>query len=485
MRSHTTIPLTAPTPRQSARQSIRKRYRQLNRQLIRSHLMPVALGAAALAVCPSLTLGQPGKANFERFNWHGVLTQGAIHTSDYNLYGKSKNDVSFDFTELSLAANYQLNSAFRLTGQGIYRHGGGGFDGADIDYLFISYDNQLIENHYTGLEIGRIKNTIGLYNATRDIAFTRTSIYLPPSTYRDSWLRDVMVSVDGIRIYHDIFLATGTLGLDIAYGAIRDDDFTEIPGALSADFSETTYDFDNFLLAKMQFTDASQSYTFAVSFARLPFTVDNIYDLSTIPGISLLTSPFIPPSFTDLSSALQFQSQNNTTLHIRALSFQWLGQYWRIASEYGQYHVEFAESSDNYNDLLDNNLAFNGVDLSVRDLLTAFSEVKQISEFFYVQLTRALTPRVEASARIDVAYDAKDDRDGSNAEAQGLGLDHTRFAYDYMLAIRYTPKNNILLEAEIHYIDGTTWLNPADNPEADTNPDRYWTAVAFSASFRF
>ena len=51
-----------------------------------------------------------------------------------------------------------------------------------------------------GVVAGRIKNSLGLYNDTRDVAFTRPGVFVPQQIYFDS-VRNLLLSADGLQLY--------------------------------------------------------------------------------------------------------------------------------------------------------------------------------------------------------------------------------------------------------------------------------------------
>lgn len=104
--------------------------------------MKKALPLVAMLLCH--------QACAENFTWNGVFTQGFFHTDDNRIYGHSEDSISTDFTELSLNGSYDFRHSFRVSGQVLYRHAGGGFDDTTLDYLFLDHQFFTSDPWYVG-----------------------------------------------------------------------------------------------------------------------------------------------------------------------------------------------------------------------------------------------------------------------------------------------------------------------------------------------
>ncbi|MFD2989988.1 hypothetical protein [Sphingopyxis terrae] len=81
------------------------------------------------------------------------------------------------------------------------RAGGDTSDAAPtLDYGVVDYQMLASPARTLGVQVGRFKNPFGLYNQTRDVAFTRPSILLPQSIYFDR-TRALGLAADGISLY--------------------------------------------------------------------------------------------------------------------------------------------------------------------------------------------------------------------------------------------------------------------------------------------
>jgi len=155
----------------------------------------------------------------EDLQLHGFFTQNAINTSGNNMYGDSKNSVSTDYSEAGLNAYYTPFEKVSFSMQVLYRNAGEvDNDKVDIDYAFVDFNLNEYESGDYGLRLGRVKNPLGLYNETRDVAFTTPSIILPQGIYYDR-SRALLRATDGAEFHlHQRFNSD-----DISFKLIYDD----------------------------------------------------------------------------------------------------------------------------------------------------------------------------------------------------------------------------------------------------------------------
>ncbi|HOP16792.1 MAG TPA: hypothetical protein PLX99_09285, partial [Gammaproteobacteria bacterium] len=128
---------------------------------------------------------------------HGFATQGYIKTSANSFFGDSE-DGSFEFTELGVNASMDATENIRLSGQLLSRSAGEMYSGTpSIDFALADYTVRSTENDNIGVMVGRIKNPLGLFNETRDVAFTRPGFLVPQVVYYDK-VRNLILSADGV-----------------------------------------------------------------------------------------------------------------------------------------------------------------------------------------------------------------------------------------------------------------------------------------------
>ena len=161
-------------------------------ECLRRHARQASLLVCSLVangVAPAFEVG-PG------IQVHGFLTQGYFNTTDNRVYGDSQ-DGSFDFREIGINASWRASPSVMLAGQLLSRLAGDLDDGSPtVDYALVDWSLMDTERYAFGTMFGRIKNTLGFYNDTRDVAFTRPSIVLPQQVYFDN-VRNLLLSADG------------------------------------------------------------------------------------------------------------------------------------------------------------------------------------------------------------------------------------------------------------------------------------------------
>ena len=117
-----------------------------------------------------------------KFQVNGFASQGYLETSDNGFLDPNSEDGSFEINEIGLTVNSQLTERFRLGGQLLSRDlGDDGNNNLRIDWALGDYRFA----DWFGVQAGKIKMPIGLYNETRDSDFLRPIVdtinaYLEP-----------------------------------------------------------------------------------------------------------------------------------------------------------------------------------------------------------------------------------------------------------------------------------------------------------------
>jgi hypothetical protein len=156
----------------------------------------------------------------------GFVSQGFIYTTDNQFQGDSQSG-SLKLTELGFNLSKRFTPRLRLSTQLISRVANTDNDGnIKLDYLFLDYKAPISKKSQMGARLGRVKNVMGFYNETRDVAFTRPSIFSPQSIYFDL-VRDLQLSSDGLIAYADWRAQNGTTLFELGKGKARIDSETE------------------------------------------------------------------------------------------------------------------------------------------------------------------------------------------------------------------------------------------------------------------
>ena len=368
---------------------------------------------------------------------HGFASQAYTLTNQNNFFGESTGNGSFETTELGINTSWRIFPEVQLSGQLLWRKVGNiGDDKIQLDYGLIDYRFFSNEQHHHGLRLGRIKNPLGLYNDTRDVAFTRPGVILPQSIYFER-TRDLALSSDGGELYGELRFATNTLGWELMVAQPRTSDVdTEVallgadrPGHLKGDPS---------IIGRLTYDHNGGRIRLALSSARL--------NLEYQPGLG------------DASGAgvIRFTPT--------VLSGQFNSEHWSITTEYARRDFLFGDNI-NY----------------IPAMLKTIT-----GESYYLQSEYRLTEKWELMARYDVAYQNVDDEMGQKFETLTAGTTpaHSLFSKDWTAGVRWNPSPAWMVRAEQHWVNGTAWLPFQDNPDR-SKTYQHWRLFTVLVSYRF
>ena len=384
-----------------------------------------------VALCPSVLYGVELPANLQ---FHGFASQAFIWTSDNDFFGESEDSGTFDFRELGVNSSWQALPSLRLSLQVVARWAGAGDDGSPrVDFGFIDYSLLSDADNLWGVRLGRIINPLGLYNDTRDVAFTRPSILLPQSIYFDS-ARNLALSADGVQLYGERRTAIGDFFFQVNGGLPRVEDpefereiFTgEVSGSLEAEPS---------LIGRLRYERDGGLIRLALTGGQINADYNPGRPIDPLDAGSFRFEPWI-------------------------LSAQYNAERWSITGEFALRRTR------------------------LKDFGSALPDVRFTGESYYLQATYRFTPRWEGMLRYDVLYIDRDDRDGDAFAAATGSPAHSRFAKDLTVGLRWDITPSLMLRAEFHHIDGTGWLPIVDNPDVDAT-ERHWNLFSILASYRF
>lgn len=364
---------------------------------------------------------------------HGFLTQGAVITSDNNFLGQSNKKASTDFREIGVNASLRPISDVQLSA-GLLSHKAGGTDNGELrlDYGLIDWTVSSNEQGRGGIRLGRVKNAYGLYNKTRDVAFTRPSILLPQSIYFER-TRNVTIASDGAELYLDRYGEAGSLFVTFALGQPQ----------IGSDASKVALvglipngSFESKLMPIFQVIYEGDGGKYRLGFTTLQ--LDARYN----PGVG---------------DVLQAGQMKFTP---KIFSAQYNAESWSLTSEYA------LRPSSNQS------FGKNAPDSAIT------------GESCYVQGSYRLAPKWEALLRYDATYTDRGDRDGKAFAAATRRPGFTRFSKDWTAGMRFDLTPELMLRAEYHRVDGTGYLPVQDNPNPSALVQR-WDMFMLLASFRF
>lgn len=363
---------------------------------------------------------------------HGFFTQNALYSSDNQIYGNSKHRISYKLTEAGLNLRYQPLEWLSVSSQGLYRQAGELDSGSvNLDYGLV--DLALLQNSLGGfgIRLGRIKNPLGLYNETRDVAFTTPTIILPQGIYYDR-SRSLFLSSDGGQFYCNYRMGTGNLSAKLNFGKIRNDN-DEIRDAVLPLGAKGDMDTDTDFTGQIIYEINSGEYLAAISYADVKLSYD--------PGSG------------------DYYANGTARFYPMIFSAQYNGERVSLTGEY----------------LYQRNKFVNFGPLS--------PDASDPSESWYIQIAYRFNRHWQILGRYCEHYLNKYDRNGHNFTLAGLP-EHMGFTKDLTLSLRWDINPWMMVRGEYHRINGTSGITMADNPDRATTGQHY-DLCALQLAFKF
>lgn len=366
---------------------------------------------------------------------HGFASQAVLKSTDNAYYGNSPG-TSFDFTEIGLNASYQSTPSLLFSGQLLVRRAGEMYDGTpSLDYGLVDFTPVSDAERRLGVRLGRIKNPIGLYNETRDVPFTRPSIFLPQVIYYDK-VRNALLSYDGIMFYGDRYLDQGNLSLNLGVGQSVIDNNVEW-AYLGGDFEgDLRAEGINWGIGSLWFSTPADEVKLGLSAILTEMNFNAAPD-------SILTSGTI--DVYDWVASFQFNSED-----------------WTVSAEYSRAPTHW------------------------NDLGPYFPFEDQVMEGYYLQGAYRLRPNLEIMTRYEEGFANRKDRDGRDFSdlTGGSTPRFDFFSKIWTTGLRWDINPNIMFRLEFQRHDGTYALSIRENPDSG-NLVREWDVFAASISVRF
>ncbi|ODN67798.1 hypothetical protein [Methylophaga muralis] len=389
-----------------------------------------------------------------RLHWNGFASQAFVHTSDNRFFGDSDNG-SFDFTEIGLNGSYLLSPRLRLAGQVLSRRAGDLYSGSpQVDYALLDATLFSSAQSTFGMYLGRIKNPIGLYNETRDVAHTREGIFLPQAIYFDK-VRNLTVSSDGLHLYGRLYRDSGTWSLQGGIGyPIVDKNF---------EYAYMGQDWDG----KIRSNDLA-------AFGRLLYEHNGGRWIYAFTGASVRTDFRASGADTVAFPAGPGLNSGNIDIDYSVFSAQFNGEKW-------QFTTEVAFQAARY-----------------RNISAAFEAQDFNSIGYYSQLSYNFTSRWQGFVRYEEFQLNHDDWNASNRARQNreesaflanFGIDrspipaHAYYSKIWAFGGHWDVTPQWRVRAEYQIVEGTATLSPRENDMSQT--DKHWNLFALSLSYHF
>ena len=429
---------------------------------MRSVKHSIRFGAATLMILSfALALLMPTTASAvellgDRVQVHGFASQGATYTDHNQVFGTSR-DVSLDFREMGLNTSAKVLPNLLISAQGVYRDAGASDrQGTRLDFAQADYSVPLLDSSLVlGVRGGRVKIPFGLYNDTRDVLWTRPSVILPQSIYFDTLaLRQAMIAADGGILYGRYSHGEHRVGWEF----------------LAAEPQDSTGGATSFLTGLPNIPGLPKAQ------GRLggrPLLLGRAYyEWMGGRGKLMFSVVDLDRDFRASSSLSALYRDGNVKVSYPMFSAQYNAEKWSLTAEYGWI-----------------NSARSGFTTPITGFIQGLPAWKNnTSENFYVQGEYRLTANFSAVLRYDVLHLSRDDRGGKELSRLSGGMVPPQrfYARDLTAGVRWSFARNFLWAADYHYVNGTAWLNEADNPSLSSpKTSAHFSLVTTMLSFRF
>jgi hypothetical protein len=361
---------------------------------------------------------------------HGFVSQAAALSNHNNVGGKSSDGVAFDLRELGGNISWRPEPDWLVSAQALMRWAGRTDDGdVRLDYGFV--DRTLISGEdRLGIQLGKIKNSYGLYNTTRDVAHTRPGVLMPQSIYWDR-IRDFVLAAPGVSVYGEHNRSATSLSWQVS--------------ALRPEVENTEVEYVTFLQDMPGQLEGKTSWLGQVM-------LDLDHDRWRL-GLSLgeMAMRYTP-------GVGDFWQAGTTRFRPLVLSLEHNREEWSFAAEYAETTVRS------------------------RDYGPFFPFPDNTVQAYYLQATWRFQPRWQSYVRYDALYVSKSDKRGRKFEIDTGLPAHLIYSKDLTLGLRYDLDSAWSLAIEGHRVQGAASLARMDNPGY---PQKDWNLLLLQAAYRF
>lgn len=370
---------------------------------------------------------------------HGFGSQGFLLTKGNNyLASGTQGKGSLSFNEFAINASWQATDSLRIAGQLMSRKlGGDGDNRLYLDWGVFDYR----ANEYLGLQLGKFKIPVGLYNQTRNIDLARVNVFLPQSIYTETY-RPFFSSSTGGLIYGTIPIwHSGSVEYEFFYGKADEDNNSCLVRSLQLILNGA-----NMNMEANQVYGGALRYNAPLPGLRLGYSLargDADFDYSNPYGHSAIKGGAEPG-------------------HVISLEYS-IGDF-IFSSEW-----MLTEQSSTY--------------WTATPMGTQVSTTESTAEGYYIKGSYLLTDWLEVAAQYEVYYRDRDDKDGEHINSTFLASPFGAWQKSMSLAARFDITDYWLVKVEGQYIDGTALLSPVYNEERDYK--RYWNLLALKTTLFF
>jgi hypothetical protein len=414
--------------------------------MVEAHRMPARTRLTLWRGLPGLLVGLAVCTSARALDYqvHGYAAQGLVLSSGNNFFGHSTSG-SLDYYEAGLNAELQVRPNLLFAAQGAIRTAGvtdtgrPRLDYALMDYRFLPGINPnagLDAN--AGLRIGKVKNTVGFFNDTRDVVFTRPSILLP-SIYGDNQnQRDLVFAAPGAQLYGNLIWGNQEFSLVGTASSNRGVSQTEDRLIVTLSVPNSLRLKDSWNAQLMDSIDGGR-WQFGASIFSGRFILNAIF-------------PTVPPE------ALY----GDVRVGLDVFSARYNSEKFSITAEY----------AINPNKEL---ISLGGTTVQNFDIT---------ADTAYLQGDYRFTSRWRAMARFDAAFRDRSDRNGGEYLAANPGANRaSRYGYDFAVGLNWRYGEHWGIWGEYHLIDGTLNVQPLQN-QARHLVD-HWSMLMLMAGYTF
>lgn len=363
---------------------------------------------------------------------HGFTSLGYLLTDGNEYAVDDSSDGTTEFWEFAVNASWQPADAWRLAGQ-VFARDYGRYDNGrvQLDWLFAEYrDRDAI-----GVQMGRVKQIVGLYGDALDVDSARVPVLLPNSVY-PRILRDTLLAIDGAKVSGFLHLG-GAGSLEYAaWGGNKTTDIESSTGRTVRDLVGEDAEIDDSLGAG----------------AMLHWN-------TPVDGLGLRLSGSVLGDFEIRGRDDTGFPAIDTTLEIDhypvvTVSAIYEREDWTFAAEIQRYFArgDVTATADGFGVVLED-------------------EYKIDTAGGYLSATWHARDRLQLYAALDLVMD----RPGSTSDPEDYQL-------AYVLAGRYDLTDHWLIKAEVNRIDGYLWALEGEDG-GDFEDD--WWLVALKTTVDF
>lgn len=382
--------------------------------------------------------------NAENTQIGGFIGFGHSYASHNNFLGDGISN--HEIVELGVNIRHDFSENLSFSGQVGYRRlGKAAIDNSiRVDYASLDYTTRQLMWGEQTFSLGRIKSLNGLYNASRDIPMGRPSIFLSQGVYTDVF-RNMMMSIDGIKISSVHDFEHGLLSIDAGAGQLNiDDNFMRVT---LGEGSKGDWSSNSAYIADIRYVTNNMTFGASYNSGNTSYHSE--------PGSLVSISPFLPP--------LEVFDGTVSIKSYTAFAQYYLGRF-ELTTEYVYRKTDFA------------------------GFIPFINFPRNLSQGYYAQVKYFASPSLSLLARVDKfdkslnADQAQDDIVFASLPPlpnwAGLGTTQS-------LSLNWQISAQWSMTTDLHLVSGSGWLPPFGFSSAASLKSKRWKLAAIQAVYRF